>query len=129
MLTVAKSAIFFAYPVRTACNYVHTCMCTRAWVMGYAWAPRGRGRAIMRTTVLISHSAEGLHYSAYLSTVPNLAGQYRFLLQCPAVPPSTSVVLNSFDVAKFVRLFASTLVYGGHDRKKGVARSCACILS
>ena len=67
--------------------------------------------------------------TAYLSTVPNLAGQYRFLLLCPAVPPSTSLVLNSFDVTKFVRLFASTLVYGGHARKKGVARSCACILS
>ena len=40
---------------------------------------------------------------AYLSTVPNLAGQYRFLLLCPTVPPSTSLVLNSFVV---VRLFA-----------------------
>ena len=26
--------------------------------------PRGRGRAIMHTTVLISHSAEGLHYKS-----------------------------------------------------------------
>ena len=55
-------------------------------------------------------------------TVPIFAAMSR----CPA---KHFTCPNSFGVAKFVRLFASTLVYGGHARKKGVARSCACILS
>ena len=71
---------------------------------------------LVSTTVTV----RSVHVNAYLSTVPNLAGQYRFLLLCPAVPPSTSFVLNSFDFAKFVRLFASTLVYGGSRPEKKV---------
>ena len=37
--------------------------------------------------------------NAYVSTVPNPAGQYRFLLPCPAVLLSTSLVPNLFAVA------------------------------
>ena len=70
-------------------------------------------RADTRFSVLAALKLAHVTIVPYLSTVPNQAGQYRFLLLCPAVPPSTSLVLNSFDVAKFVRLFASTLVTPG----------------
>ena len=45
-----------------------------------------------------------LVHNSYLSTVPNQSGQSRFLLLCPAVPPSTPFVPNLSAVAASVLL-------------------------
>ena len=50
-------------------------------------------------SVILNCVLFGTTHNPYMPTVPKLAGQNRFFMLCPTVPPSTSLVLNYFDVA------------------------------